>query len=480
MTRNRSKLHRSKSGTGPSPALLGLIVHTFCKTRFGMAAFAIVAALLAFHGTAHAEKRVALVIGNNAYSTLPPLQKAVGDAEVVGDTLARLGFDVIRGRNLSRQGTIDKLAELTAKLGPGDIAAFFYAGHGVAIDNVNYLVPTDVPAATSGVRVRGASIAEGDVIAEIQAKGVRVALIVLDACRNNPFPKAAGRSIGSTRGLADAKPARGVFTIYSAGIGQEALDRLEPNDSNRNSVFTRIFAEYLAKPDMDLSQLAVEVRERVYQLALKARNEAGMPEPHEQTPAYYDQTIGGRVYLAGRTADPRPRPEREPTPQSSAAPPKPAPSGWLTSWLAGMGFGGAPKPEPAPRTSRLELVLVASDPAMAPGPPLHDYGNGKTTYKIERSITFPGDIEGFSAILDAMQRPAIDIAIAPAALERINRTTDLVGRQIALVLDGRTVLSAAVLREPLGRRMQLTGNFSLDDITRLVNAISLTASVPSR
>jgi hypothetical protein len=233
----------------------------------------------------------------------------------------------------------------------------------------------------------------------------------------------------------------------------------------------------LAKPDVDLSALAVEVRERVYQLALKAKNEAGMPEPHEQTPAYYDQTIGGRVYLAGRTADPRPLPDQDPSPPSSATPSKPAPTGWLTSWLTGMGIGVAPKPEPAPRVTRLDLVLVANDPAMASGPPLHDYGNAKITYKIERSITFPGDIEGFSAIRDAMQNPAVEIVIAPSALKRINRNTDLVGRQIALVLDGRTVLSAAVLREPLGRRMQLTGNFSLDDISRLVNAISLNPSI---
>ena len=263
----------------------------------------VVFTLIGLVAPALAEKRVALVIGNDRYANLPVLQKAVNDAEAVGDTLARLGFEVIRGRDLGRQGMIDKLAEFTARLEAGDTALFFYAGHGVAIGGVNYLVPTDVPAATAGAeaRVRGASIAEPDIVAEIQAKGARVAVLVLDACRDNPFPRAGTRTLGNTRGLADAKPARGVFTLYSAGIGQTALDRLEPNDANPNSVFTRVFVEQLAKPGLHIGDLAIEVREKVAEIALKARNTRGEPDPHEQTPAYYDQTIGGRVFLAGRT-----------------------------------------------------------------------------------------------------------------------------------------------------------------------------------
>jgi Caspase domain len=281
--------------------------HSFeCRGRSFLAAFGIVSILtLIMVAPAHAEKRVALVIGNDRYVNLPAerqLEKAVNDAQAVGDALTRLGFQVIRGANLGRQGMIDKLSELTAQLEAGDTAAFFYAGHGVAIGGVNYLVPSDVPAVTEGseVRVRGASVAEGDVVAEIQGKGVRVALLILDACRDNPFPRSGTRGIGNTRGLADAKPARGVFTIYSAGIGQSALDRLEPNDPNRNSVFTRVFVEQVMKPGLDLSSLAVEVRERVAELALRAKDNSGRLDPQEQTPAYYDQTIGGRVLLTPR------------------------------------------------------------------------------------------------------------------------------------------------------------------------------------
>lgn len=260
---------------------------------------------------ASAEKRVALVIGNDRYPNLPAdrqLKKAANDATTVADALKSLGFEIVLGTNLGRQGMVDRLADFTARLEPGDTAAVFYAGHGVAIAGVNYLVPSDVPTVTEGAeaRVRGASIAEPDVIAELQAKSVRVAFVVIDACRDNPFPRAAGRSIGYTRGLADAKPARGIFTLYSAGIGQTALDRLGSNDTAHNSVFTRIFVEQLKRPELHLGDLAVEVRERVAALALTSSDEGGQPVPHEQTPAYYDQTLGGRIYLSAPPSSERP------------------------------------------------------------------------------------------------------------------------------------------------------------------------------
>ncbi len=258
-----------------------------------------------------AQKRLALAIGNDLYPNLPAdrqLRKAANDATTIAETLKSLGFEVIVGTNLGRQAMVDKLAEFTARLQPGDTAALFFAGHGVAIGGVNYLIPSDVPAVTEGAeaRVRGASLAEPDLIAELQARSVRVALLVIDACRDNPFPRAAGRSIGNTRGLADARPARGIFTLYSAGIGQTALDRLGGNDTAHNSVFTRIFAEQLKRPELHLGDLAVEVRERVAELALKATDARGQPAPHEQTPAYYDQTLGGRIYLAGLSTASRP------------------------------------------------------------------------------------------------------------------------------------------------------------------------------
>lgn len=287
-----------------------------------------------------AEKRVALVIGNDLYPNLPAdrqLKKAANDATSVADALRSLGFEIVLGTNLGRQAMIDRLADFTARLEPGDTAAVFYAGHGVAIAGVNYLVPSDVPTVNEGAeaRVRGASIAEPDVIAELQAKSVRVAFVVIDACRDNPFPRAVGRSIGNTRGLADSKPARGIFTLYSAGIGQTALDQLSSNDTAHNSVFTRVFVEQLKRPELHLGDLAVEVRERVAALALTASDGAGEPVPHDQTPAYYDQTLGGRIYLWASLSSERPvagmlvKPQARPAVAERAAmrPPRPSAAG---------------------------------------------------------------------------------------------------------------------------------------------------------
>src|SRR6202521_3621788 len=248
----------------------------------------------------HTEKRVALVIGNDRYVNLPAdeqLRKAVNDARAVGDALGSLGFEVIRGENLGRQGLVDKFDELTQRLSPGDTAFFFFAGHGVAIGGANYILPADAPNAGAGqdMRLARASLGESDIVSDLQGRGVRVAVVVLDACRNNPFKQPGVRGVGAERGLGRIEPVRGVFTLYSAGIGQTALDRLSDADSNPNSVFTRVFVPALTKPGLGLGDLAVEVREEVARLAATAR--------HDQRPAYYDETIGGRVYLAGLPKD---------------------------------------------------------------------------------------------------------------------------------------------------------------------------------
>jgi hypothetical protein len=97
-----------------------------------------------------------------------------------------------------------------------------------------------------------------------------------------------------------------------AGIGQTALDSLGPNDPSRNSVFTRVFVDELTKP-LDLAGLAIEVREKVANLALTAKDHFGGFEPHEQTPAYYDQTIGGRIFLTALPAVAPEQPQEDAT-----------------------------------------------------------------------------------------------------------------------------------------------------------------------
>src|ERR1700687_896253 len=113
-------------------------------------AVSLAASLLAIVEPAHAEKRVALVIGNNDYKNVPKLQKAVNDARTMGDTLKQLGFSVMVAENQTRQSFSETLLAFDKAVEPGDTAFFFYVGHGFEIGGQNFLLPTDVPAATEG------------------------------------------------------------------------------------------------------------------------------------------------------------------------------------------------------------------------------------------------------------------------------------------------------------------------------------------
>ena len=141
----------------------------------------------------YAEKRVALVVGNNDYRNVPKLQKAVNDARTMGDTLKQLGFTVMVAENQNRQAFSQTLLAFDKAVEAGDTAFFFYAGHGFEIAGQNFLLPTDVPAATEGQEelVRDASILADRIIERLQNKKVRTAILVFDACRNNPFERAA-------------------------------------------------------------------------------------------------------------------------------------------------------------------------------------------------------------------------------------------------------------------------------------------------
>jgi hypothetical protein len=250
---------------------------------------------------AHAEKRVALVIGNDRYASLAANQqllKAVNDARAVGGALRQIGFEVILGENLGRRALVGKLNELMQRLAPGDMVFFFFSGHGVALDGVNYILPADMPdiAAGQDTSLRAEALSEQYVVSEITERRVRVAIVVLDACRTNPFSRPSGKGVGMAKGLAPPPQIQGIFSLYAASSGQAALDRLYDGDPNPNSVFTRVLAPMLKKPGLDLRDLAYEVREEVARTAQTAG--------HEQRPEDRDGTLGGRLYLAGQPPPP--------------------------------------------------------------------------------------------------------------------------------------------------------------------------------
>ncbi len=266
-------------------------------------AVALVLVLCAGIEPALAEKRVALVIGNDAYVTVPGLQKAAYDANAIGDTVAGLGFEVIRATSVSRRDMNYKIQEFASRIEPGDIAMLFYAGHGVEIDGQNYLLPVDVPAAEPGQEefVKGEAISFDGRLTMLRGRNASLNILILDACRNNPFATRSGRSLGGTRGLARVEAPSGTFVMYSADAGEEALDRLGDNDSNPNSVFTRTLLPLLTRPGLDFVSTAREARREVRQLASTVS--------HSQTPAYYDSVLGDFYFNKGK-ADETSKPDQ--------------------------------------------------------------------------------------------------------------------------------------------------------------------------
>ena len=264
------------------------------RRSFNVAWAAIFAvSMLALVAPAHAEKRVALVIGNNDYRNVPKLQKAVNDARTMGDTLKQLGFSVMVAENQNRQAFSESLLAFDKAVGPGDTAFFFYAGHGFEIAGQNFLLPTDVPAATEGQEelVRDASVLADRIIERLQNKKVRTAILVFDACRNNPFERSGTRAVAGGGGLAPmTQLPEGVFSVFSAGPRQTALDRLSNDDANPNSVFTRTFAKELLQPGENLVQVAQRTRRLVSEMADTVK--------HKQIPVYFDQMVDD-VFLNG-------------------------------------------------------------------------------------------------------------------------------------------------------------------------------------
>lgn len=239
--------------------------------------------------------RVALVLGNNTYPNLPSdrqLAKAVNDSRTMGAVLEQVGFKVTRGENLDRTGMSLKIYEFLQQVKAGDMAVVFYAGHGLSFDGGNYLLPTDIriPEPNQEGLTRTMSIAETEIIGELQKRKVDVAVVVLDACRENPFRRPGiTRALGVDQGLTTGSHIQGVFSIYSAGMGQSALDSLGPDDKSPNSVFTRVMSSELYR-DAPLTNIMPYVKQEVTRLAESVQ--------HVQNPAYYDETRGGFLYVA--------------------------------------------------------------------------------------------------------------------------------------------------------------------------------------
>jgi len=227
----------------------------------GFLKLVLVAALLLICGPALADKRVALVIGNSAYQNVPPLANPVNDAALMAQTLKNAGFNVVDFRqNLSIVETRRALREFSDKASDADIAVIYYAGHGLEVDGTNYIVPVDAKLERDTDVYDEAFSLDRTLIAVEGAKRLR--LVILDACRDNPFGQTmkktvATRSIG--RGLAKVEPTSpNTLIAYSAKAGSTAQD-----GKGKNSPFTVALANHLTTPGLDIRRAFGKVRDDV-------------------------------------------------------------------------------------------------------------------------------------------------------------------------------------------------------------------------
>ena len=200
-----------------------------------------------------ADQRVALVIGNSNYQTAPKLANPGNDAQSVAQLLNSAGFEVTQATDLSRSEMVRAVQDFSDKVairGPGAVAMIYYAGHGVQLAGENYLLPVDAKI-SSPSDLDGNSLRLVDVMGTLESIPSRMRIVVLDACRNNPFPDINDAG----RGLAIVDAPRGSIVGYSTAPGMEAQD----GDGN-HSPYTSAFLNVAREPNLPIEQLFKRVR----------------------------------------------------------------------------------------------------------------------------------------------------------------------------------------------------------------------------
>ncbi|KOR28528.1 hypothetical protein TI04_10780, partial [Achromatium sp. WMS2] len=243
------------------------------------------AVTIGYSGLAYPESFIALVIGNNNYQNIPKLQSSINDAQAISNELAIRNFKVIFRRDASRREMNDAIDEFMANLSSDAVGIVYFSGHGVQINSANYLLPIDIIEPDQPSQVTNDAINLGLLVERMAAMRTKFSLVIVDACRDNPFPNSYGKSIGGSRGLtALATDAQGLMVVYAAGVNQQALDKLGPDDTSPNSLFTREFLKAMQKPGLTVPEVVYATK---FAVIAKART-VGMV----QTPAIYDQTTG--------------------------------------------------------------------------------------------------------------------------------------------------------------------------------------------
>lgn len=257
---------------------------------------------------AHA-RRLALVIGNDAYQKVTKLDRAGADAEAVAKELSAAGFEVSLHRDLSNTRFAVAVSEFYDKVKKGDDVVVFYAGHGVQTERGAQLLPVDIEGDTEFVVERLSQPVNG-LLDSLERLQPRMSLVIIDACRDNPL-RAQGRPIGAARGLSGPNVARGQMLMFSAASRERALDSLGKDDKHPNGVFTRELVARMRTPGVPFEQLARDVQNAVEKLAATVN--------HKQRPLIVNDSIGEFAFYPAAGAAAAPAVAAAPAPDAAQA-----------------------------------------------------------------------------------------------------------------------------------------------------------------
>jgi formylglycine-generating enzyme required for sulfatase activity len=222
-------------------------------------------------------RRLALLIGNKDYSK-KPLTNPVNDATDLAAALKDVGFDATLALNLNRRDLDGSVRAFAARVQPGDTALFYFSGHGMEVEGQNYLLPIDFDAQAEE-DVRYQALPASQVQDRLHGRGARVSILILDACRNNPY-----RSWKSGAGGLAAMSGKGAYVAFAAAQGQTADD----NPRERNGRFTKHLLTAIRQPGLGIDDVFNRVRDRV-------EAESG----GNQVPFSYSGVVGGFSFVAG-------------------------------------------------------------------------------------------------------------------------------------------------------------------------------------
>jgi hypothetical protein len=235
------------------------------------------------------EQRVALVIGNSNYQNAPQLANPDNDAESMAQFLNSAGFEVVAATDLTQNDMLRVVQDFSAKVsarGPNTVAMIYYAGHGVQLAGENYLVPVDAKVSSQTELVNN-SVRLVDVMSTLETIPSRMRIVILDACRNNPFPNVNDAG----RGLAIVDAPNGSIVGYSTAPGAEAQD-----GTGGHSPYTQAFLNVAREPNVPIEQLFKRVRLEVNQTTL------GAQIPWESSSLTSDFTFFGDTAIAANRA----------------------------------------------------------------------------------------------------------------------------------------------------------------------------------